>query len=589
MKKILFAILAAAAMSAACTQFAEDLTPTYDTVGKPEVVADVADDDSITVVITAGENTSYYGYAVVKDTLVGVTAEKLVADGYAKDPAVVLQGEEQAPQTASIKYSEETKSVTLQLTGLVPFTDYTVYAAAISPMGVPSEVVAVTVRTTDGTEPVVDAESAKAEEADSVLTFAIPFSDPIALTGEGTAKAYIYAENYVDENGLLVVYKEVEIPADHMATDGKNLLLSVPAVEYIPGACVSMTYSADIVVNGAGKKNVAFEDHLMAWKEGELVWNGIVGFYDYVNWDFSLVDPATLPDEPEGEDEMEGEDEEEEEKIPVYFSDWTQLEMPNYTTSEFALYGPTEDMDIKITTVEASGKSITYPAKNYKVTPENIFALMLSEAPAYGSTVSYTIAEGSVADLFGNVNSEFTAEEEYYYSYGYTQDEIYGSYTFNATSALDGSTVTKSMVIEESDDPEEGDFMITSFAGIPCEKPVYGYFNPDSGAVDIYGEQPFYGYVEDNDTPDDTTDDVAVTYIFYTYSFTWLNMTMTQSGVISGPNDMFGVAIANNGQLASWGYLFADFEATKVENPAPAAMKRFSKKDLVKFEAVEKK
>lgn len=570
MKKILFAILAAAAMSAACTQFAEDLTPTYDTVGKPEVVADVADDDSITVVITAGENTSYYGYAVVKDTLVGVTAEKLVADGYAKDPAVVLQGEEQAPQTASIKYSEETKSVTLQLTGLVPFTDYTVYAAAISPMGVPSEVVAVTVRTTDGTEPVVDAESAKAEEADSVLTFAIPFSDPIALTGEGTAKAYIYAENYVDENGLLVVYKEVEIPADHMATDGKNLLLSVPAVEYIPGACVSMTYSADIVVNGAGKKNVAFEDHLMAWKEGELVWNGIVGFYDYVNWDFSLVDPATLPDEPEGEDEMEGEDEEEEEKIPVYFSDWTQLEMPNYTTSEFALYGPTEDMDIKITTVEASGKSITYPAKNYKVTPENIFALMLSEAPAYGSTVSYTIAEGSVADLFGNVNSEFTAEEEYYYSYGYTQDEIYGSYTFNATSALDGSTVTKSMVIEESDDPEEGDFMITSFAGIPCEKPVYGYFNPDSGAVDIYGEQPFYGYVEDNDTPDDTTDDVAVTYIFYTYSFTWLNMTMTQSGVISGPNDMFGVAIANDGELSSWGYLFEDFVAQKVEEEAPA-------------------
>ena len=570
MKKILFAILAAAAMSAACTQFAEDLTPTYDTVGKPEVVADVADDDSITVVITAGENTSYYGYAVVKDTLVGVAAEKLVADGYAKDPAVVLQGEEQAPQTASIKYSEETKSVTLQLTGLVPFTNYTVYAAAISPMGVPSEVVAVTVRTTDGTEPVVDAESAKAEEADSVLTFAIPFSDPIALTGEGTAKAYIYAENYVDENGLLVVYKEVEIPADHMAADGKNLLLSVPLEEYIPGAYVSMTYSADIVVNGAGKKNVAFEDHLMGWGEEDVVGNGIVGHYENVNWDFSLVDPATLPDESEGEDEMEGEDEEEEEKIPVYFNDWTQLEMPNYTTSEFALYGPTEDVDIKITTVEASGKSITYPAKNYKVTPENIFALMLSEAPAYGSTVSYTIAEGSVADLFGNVNSEFTAEEEYYYSYGYTQDEIYGSYTFNATSALDGSTVTKSMVIEESDDPEEGDFMITSFAGIPCEKPVYGYFNPDSGAVDIYGEQPFYGYVEDNDTPDDTTDDVAVTYIFYTYSFTWLNMTMTQSGVISGPNDMFGVAIANDGELSSWGYLFEDFVAQKVEEEAPA-------------------
>lgn len=567
MKKILFAILAAAAMSAACTQFAEDLTPTYDTVGKPEVVADVADDDSITVVITAGENTSYYGYAVVKDTLVGVTAEKLVADGYAKDPAVVLQGEEQAPQTASIKYSEETKTVALQLTGLVPFTNYTVYAAAISPMGVPSEVVAVTVRTTDGTEPVVDAESAKAEEADSVLTFAIPFSDQIALTGEGTAKAYIYAENYVDEKGLLVVYKEVEIPADHMATDGKNLLLAVPAAEYIPGACVSMTYSADIVVNGAGKKNVAFEDHLMAWVEGELVWNGIVGFYDYVNWDFSLVDPATLPDEPEGEDEMEGEDEEEEEKIPVYFNDWTQLVMPNYTTSEFALYGPTEDMDIKITTVESSGKSITYPAKNYKVTPENIFALMLNEAPAYGSSVSYTIAEGSVADIFGNVNNEFSAEEEYFYSYGYTLEDIVGSYAFEAVSAYDGTTpLAGTWTIAKSDNLEKGNVMFTEMYSTKCVQNMYATFDMVAGTLTVpslqlyaVGEQYLYAFCSSDN--DGNVSDMDVIF------------SVPQPGVINGQSCLFGDAAVDptTYKIAGFFEIYAAFEAVREQASAPAA------------------
>lgn len=565
MKKILFAILAAAAMSAACTQFAEDLTPTYDTVGKPEIVADVADDDSITVVITAGENTSYYGYAVVKDTLIGVTAEKLVADGYAKDPAVVLQGEEQTPQTASVKYSEETKSVTLQLTGLVPFTDYTVYAAAISAMGVPSKVVAVTVRTTDGTEPVVDAESAKAEEADSVLTFAIPFSDPIALTGKGTAKAYFYAENYASENGMLVVYKEVEIPADHMATDGKNLLLAVPAAEYIPGACVSMTYSADIVVNGAGKKNVAFEDHLMAWVEGELVWNGIVGFYDYVNWDFSLVDPATLPDEPEGEDEMEGEDEEEEEKIPVYFNDWTQLVMPNYTTSEFTLYGPTEDVDIKITTVESSGKSITYPAKNYKVTPENIFALMLNEAPAYGSSVSYTIAEGSVADIFGNVNNEFTAEEEYFYSYGYTLEDIVGSYTFNAESAYGRGPQTGTWTIAKSDNLEKGNVMFTEMYSTECLVNIYATFDTVSGkltvpSLQLYAknEKYMFAFCSSDDSGEIT--DTPVTF------------AVPEAGVINGQNCLFGDAAADPATMELLGFfeLYYDFQAVRNEAAAPA-------------------
>lgn len=484
MKKILFAILAAAAMSAACTQFAEDLTPTYDTVGKPEVVADVADDDSITVVITAGENTSYYGYAVVKDTLIGVTAEKLVADGYAKDPAVVLQGEEQAPQTASIKYSEETKSVTLQLTGLVPFTDYTVYAAAISAMGVPSKVVAVTVRTTDGTEPVVDAESAKAEEADSVLTFAIPFSDPISLTGKGTAKAYFYAENYASENGMLVVYKEVEIPADHMATDGKNLLLAVPAAEYIPGACVSMTYSADIVVNGAGKKNVAFEDHLMAWVKGELVWNGIVGFYDYVNWDFSLVDPATLPDEPEGEGEMEGEDEEEEAKIPVYFQDWTQLVMKTYGSTKYGIVTDTDDTNIRVTVTLGDGKTISYDAAPTKYAiGENVISLMLNEDPTFGGSISYTIAEASFADLFGNVNNEFTAEDEYYCSYGYKVADLLGDYTISGINLWQGVPVTYPMTIAASDNSENGNVMITNYFGV--EGKLYCNFNVHSGKLVI--------------------------------------------------------------------------------------------------------
>lgn len=485
MKKILFAILAAAAMSAACTQFAEDMTPTYDTVGKPEVVAEVADDDSITVVITAGENTSYYGYAVVKDTLVGVTAEKLVADGYAKDPAVVLQGEEKAPQTASIKYSEETKSVALQLTGLVPFTDYTVYAAAISAMGVPSEVVAVTVRTTDGTEPVVDAESAKAEEADSVLTFAIPFSDPISLTGKGTAKAYFYAENYASENGMLVVYKEVEIPADHMATDGKNLLLAVPLEEYIPGAYVSMTYSADIVVNGAGKKNVAFEDHLMGWGKEDVEGNGIVGHYENVNWDFSLVDPATLPDEPEGEDEMEGEEDEEEEvKVPVYFQDWTQLVMKTYGSTKYGIVTDTDDTNIRVTVTLDDGKTISYDAAPTKYAiGENVIGLMLNEDPTFGGSISYTIAEASFADLFGNVNNEFTAEDEYCCSYGYKVADLLGDYTISGINLWQGVPVTYPMTIAASDNSKNGNVMITNYFGV--EGKLYCNFNVHLGKLVI--------------------------------------------------------------------------------------------------------
>ena len=428
-------------------------------------------------------------------------------------------------------------------------------------------------------------------EEEEALTFAIAFNDPVQLTGNGTATAWFYGENYYDESGMLILYKEVAIPTDHIAASGKNLIVSVPASEYIPGAYVAITYSADIVKNGADATNAAYETHLIGYGEdGSIQKQGIFGYYDYANWDFSLVDPATLPDEEEGSGDMEGEDEEEEEKVPVYFGDWTKLIMTVYSTSEYALADTTGDDEITIINTEASGRTVAYTASKYGVLTANTAGIMLSEAPAYGSTISFTVAEGSFCDIFGNVNNEFAAEDEYYRSYGYTLNDILGSYTIQAVSAFDGSLITKSMVIEASDDPESGDFMITSFAGIPCNiAPIYGSFDTDSGSIDIYGNQAFYGYIDDADTPEDESDDVQVAYVFYTYEYEWLNLTMPESGVIAGPNDMFGVAIANNGQLASWGYLFADFEATKVENPAPAVMKRFSKKDLVKFEAVEKK
>lgn len=587
MKKILFTILAAAAMSAACTKFVEDTTPTYDTAPKPEVSATVVSDTEITVTVTAGEGSNFWGYAVMKGAP-GASADKLVANGYAKDAAVVVQGEDKLPQAAQMKYSEETKTVTLELTGLTPYTDYTVYAASVTEMGVVSEVAEMTVKTTDGTEPVVTGFDFAEEEG--ALTFAIAFNDPVQLTGNGTATAWFYGENYYDESGMLILYKEVAIPTDHIAASGKNLIVSVPASEYIPGAYVAITYSADIVKNGADAVNAAYETHLIGYGAEGIEKQGIFGYYDYANWDFSLVDPATLPDEEEGSDDMEGEDEEEEEKVPVYFGDWTKLIMTVYSTSEYALADTTGDDEITIINTEASGRTVSYTASKYGVLSANTAGIMLSEAPAYGSTISFTVAEGSFCDIFGNVNNEFAAEDEYYRSYGYTLNDILGSYTIQAVSAFDGSLITKSMVIEASDDPESGDFMITSFAGIPCNiAPIYGSFDTDSGSIDIYGSQPFYGYIDDADTPEDESDDVQVAYVFYTYEYEWLNLTMPESGVIAGPNDMFGVAIANNGQLASWGYLFADFEATKVENPAPAVMKRFSKKDLVKFEAVEKK
>ncbi len=566
MKKILFTILAAAAVSAACTKFEQDTVPTYDSVAAPEVTATVVSDTEITVTVTAAENTHYYGYAVMAGAP-GATADKLVANGYAKNANVVTQGEANTPQAAQVKYSEQTKTVTLELSGLTPYTEYTVYAAAVTQMGVTSEVVAKTVRTTDGTQPTLA--SASFAEEENVLTFTLNFSDPVQLTGNGTAKAWFYAENYYDESGMLILYKEVDIPADHMAAGGNSLLLAVPASEYIPGAYVAVTFSEGIVKNGADAVNAAYESHLIGYgSDGKVQKQGIFGYYDYASWDLSLVDPATLPDTEEGEGNMDDE-EEEVEVEPVYFSDWKELTMVAYSTSPYALAGKTGNGGVGVTTTEASGKTVSYPAKTYGVATTSIVAVMLNEAPAYGASVSFSIEEGTFCDIFGNENNAFEAENAYFCSYGYTLADIVGTYQYSCNSAYTGDPVAGTWTIVESDNPEKGNVMFTEMYSTECMANVYANFNTVSGTLTIpslqlYGASEKYYFAFCSSDNSGNISDVDVVF------------AVPQAGVINGQSGYFGDAAVDPASYELLGFfdVYYNFEAVRAQPTAVKAVAR---------------
>ena len=562
MKKILFTILAAAAVSAACTKFEQDTVPTYDTVAMPEVTATVVSDTEITITVTAAENTHYYGYAVMKGAP-GATADKLVAGGYAKDGNVVAQGEDNAPQAAQVKYSEETKTVTLELSGLTPYTEYTVYAAAVTEMGVTSEVAAMTARTTDGTEPTMT--GFDFAESDNVLTFAISFNDPVQLTGNGTAKAWFYAENYYDESGMLILWKEVDIPADHIAASGKDLLVAVPASEYIPGAYVGVTFSEGIVKNGADATNAAYESHAIGYADdGSVSKQGIFGYYDYASWDLSLVDPATLPDTEEGEGNMEDE-EEETEAEPVYFSDWSTLLMTAYSTSEYPLAGKTGNGGAGVTTTEANGRTVSYAAKTYGLASTSVVAVKLNEAPAYGASVSFSIEEGTFCDIFGNENNAFEAENAYFCSYGYTLADIVGTYQYNCKSAYTGGPVAGTWTIVESDNPEKGNVMFTEMYSTECLANVYANFNTVSGTLTIpslqlYGANADYYFAFCSSDNSGNISDVDVVF------------AVPQAGVINGQSGYFGDAAFDPATYEALGFfdVYYNFEAVRAQ---PTAVK----------------
>ena len=596
MKKILFTILAAAAVSAACTKFEQDTVPTYDSVAMPEVTATVVSDTEITVTVTAAENTHYYGYAVMMGAP-GVTADKLVAGGYAKDANVVAQGEAATPQAAQVKYSEETKTVTLELSGLTPLTEYTVYAAAVTEMGVTSEVAVKTVKTTDGTNPTLT--DASFAEEDNVLTFTISFNDPVQLTGNGTAKAWFYAEKSYDQTtGVLNLYKEVDIPADHIAASGKDLLVAVPASEYIPGAYVAVTFSEGIVKNGADATNAAYESHTIGYDENnEIQKDGIFGYYDYASWDFSLVDPADLPEEGENDDlgGEEGDEEEVEEVEPVYFSDWTELMMTAYTTSKYPLAGRTGEGGAGVVTTESNGRSVSYAAEQYGAMSETVIAVMLNEAPAYGSFVSFSIEEGTFCDIFGNENNAFEVENAYFCSYGYTYDDVVGIYSCTATSYWYGAyptTMTLEEYAPESEEDPVGNVAITELAGIPCESPIIGTFNFHSGTLTIPGGQVFaksvpdYVYGEDGyPVVGDDGQPVMTSFmgVFMTNSETGeapVTFQMPVAGTLTNPSIMFGIYGIWEDGSEGWYDIFNAFTAEKSAAQATSSVKRMGRRTL---------
>lgn len=485
MKKSILIILAGAAMAAACTKFAEDKQISFDTATAPSVTITTISDESVEVTIAAAEGTSFFAYAVIEGAAANADAETLLTGGYAK--AAVAYGDGLASAVADYK---KVQSVTMKIEGLTPYTEYTVYAVANTSMGSISEVATATSRTTDGTAPALTGYDYM--EKDGAMIYAVEFSDPVSLTGNGTVTARFFALNTKpDETGLLKEYSNFEIPAEYLSAEGNYLYAMVPAANYLPGAFVFLTYTDGVVANAAGGKNVGYSNTIIS--ADQKTKKGLLARYETISFDLSLTDPALDSGSEDGEGSMDG-DEEDKELEPEYFGDWTKLMMTAYSAGEYNLAKTTSDSEVIIKAVDGNGRTVTYSASSYGIVSDDLVGAILNEDPGYGVSISMNIAEGSFEDIFGNYNSEFSAEDAWYCSYGYTLDDILGTYTVSCTNVFTGAQAQYPIIIEKSDNEENGNVMITNYMGI--EGKLYCEFNGDAGYLYIWEYDIFSGSKE---------------------------------------------------------------------------------------------
>ena len=470
-------MLALAATVAACTDFAEDEKIDFAATDAPVVAATVVDDNTVSVSVTPKEGNVYYSYVLIAGPAKALKAEIVLKGngkgGYGGDAVV---DEKKEPVAAVLKASE-TKSVSFQVGGLKSNTAYTLYAVASNSQGVVSKLATSTALTTDGTAPVLKKYDFQSTATN--LDYVLEFDDPIAFTGKGTVTAHYYARFNVGADGNLVEYKKAVVPADSLVISGKNLYVSLDAAEAIPGAIVAISYTEGLVANLVGGRVEAFTDVTVSSK---LESEGLVASYKTQPFALGLTE-----DEPqEGSGIGGGEEEEPEVKL---FSDWEELDMVTYSYNKYPLAGVLKAAKLSIATEDANGRVVAYTGKQLKKVNDNKLSVKIDEDPGFGSYVSYKIAAGSIADIFGNTNSEFTAEKLYLCSFGYKLADVLGTYTVTGVAVKYGVPVSYKLVIAETDDAEKGDLLITNFLGF--EGKLYVDFNPDNGTVKIYEGDTF--------------------------------------------------------------------------------------------------
>ena len=467
MKRI-FTYMTMLAMAAACTElYGPEPTPLApDTAASVEItVSDVAD-NGFTVTVTPSGEASYYSWLVDESA----TAEELDAETlYNVDYTSVTQG--------TAKWTAEAPSTTFKVANVKANTTYQIYAVAGSKMGIVGTVVNKSVKTSDTVAP---AYASVATDANEVV---FTFSEAVTATdAAATIKAAYYAPYSAAFKTAATPAGEVTVPADGVTVSGNQALITFPD---LPTGCYwTISIPEGAFVDAVGQKLPAYASSFVMAEDskGKLAPTpkGFYGSVDYV--ELPMLGDMDL----------------------AAFSEWDGgFVIP--LENEYALAGFSSKKFITVTyeaVTDNSVETIVYtlkPEADYNVTSLGLVVNLPAEPMCLGADVTISVPAGALYDVFGNDCEAW--EHTMKYSYGYTLDDIVGTYDLYETSAFDGKTYLSELVIEKSDNAKKGNVMFTVYDDFECKvAPIYATFDVDAGLLTIPSGQVFAVEEEDGET-----------------------------------------------------------------------------------------
>lgn len=464
--KRFFTYIAILALAVACNDelYGPEETPlTPDAAGSVEIAVSDVTDNSFKVTVTPSGNVAYYSYLVdAAATAEELNAETLFQVGYKS----VAQG--------TVKYSAEEPSYTFEVKA-DPNTTYQIYAVAGSEMGFVSAVVNKSVLTTDTVAP--GYESFETDANQVVFTF----SEAVTRKAENGAIKVPYYAYYTSEfQTTAAAAGEVTVPEDSILVAGNQALISVPD---LPTGCYwTISIPEGAFVDAVGQKLPAYASAFVMVEGEKGPAPSPKGFYGEVDY----VELPML-----GELELES------------FAEWdagfavplvNKYPLANFSTKKFVTV--TYEV-VKESSVETVVHTLA-PSADYNVTSLG-FIVNLPEEPAVGANVTISVPAGALYDIYGNDCEAW--EHTMKYSYGYTLEDILGTYVFQEQSVFDGQIYPSELVIAKSDDEEAGNVMFTVYDDIECNiSPIYAQFDVDAGTLTVPSLQIFGEYTNSKGT-----------------------------------------------------------------------------------------
>ena len=418
--------------------------------GGIELAATDVQDESFQFTLAPKNESAYYSYLVVE----GDAPEAL-------DSALLYTNKYDGVKKGTFKWSKETSSQTVTVDGLTPNTSYQVYAVAASVTGVPGEIANVSVKTTDTVAP------GYADMTSEANVITISFSEAVkrnAASGPIKVPYYAYYTNAFQAEGKPAGI--IEVPEDSIAVNGMTATVAVPDLP--TGALYSISIPEGAFVDVVGQKLKAYASGFRITEEGPAP----VGFY-------GEIDYVELPIFGEMEQES--------------FGDWQggfvipvtpKYPLANYSSKKFVTVTYESGTSTSVQTITHT----LAPGTGYGMTDMG-FVVYLPEQPVIGADVTISIPAGCMYDIYGNDCAAW--EHTMLYSYGYTLDDVIGTYVFDETSLFNGKTYQSLMSIEKSNNPEKGNVMFTVFDSEECLAPVYAQFDGDAGTLSIPSQQTF--------------------------------------------------------------------------------------------------